>query len=496
MKRLLCILLATLMLLPLCACGENKEENETTPPVTTPTHEAETENHDLICDLPDDLNFHGLEVTLIYLKKAGVEDEFDITAPSGVLVEDAVYERNRLVEDRLGIQFIFIPSDNVTSEHSRDIKAGYREGESYDIVTNSTHLEVSPVIQGQYRNLNIIDNVDTTKKYWSQGYNDLFTFSSENKQYLASGAIAISMFRYMFITLYNKDLFVNNSIPDLYDTVMNGEWTLDKQYEIINNRYVDSDGNGKRSMDDTYGFLTGMQVSMDPYTTATANHIIAKDKETGALYYNSDILERMSLLSEKLNLIVSNESTYMYPADYDDVGKNDIVEGFAKNKSLMCTALIYSLESSIGEITFSYGVAPIPKLDVMQPSYGTYVQDQVTSVGISSVVPERKLETIGAVIEAMAYYSYDTVRSAYYEQALSLRYMNDPQSREIMALIYDSLDFDFVGAASGLLTNGLRGTFRSVFSSGRGNITSQLKKTQKSIEKDLIRINQSILEME
>lgn len=496
MKRILSILLAALMILPLAACGNSREDGGGTQSSTSAVTEAETADMSLVCELPEDLNYKGADVTLIYRKKAGVADEFDITEPSAVLVENAVYERNQAVESRLGVTLHFIPNESVEAAHAKDISAGYRAGESFEIITNSTHLEVSPVINGQFRNLNIIDNIDTTKKYWAQGYNKLSTFTEENKQYLASGAIAISMFRYMFITLYNKDLFVNNSIPDLYDTVMNGEWTLDKQFEILTGRYVDSDGNGRKSMDDSYGLLTGVQVSMDPYPTACGIHIVDKDPETKDWYFNGDTIERLATLSEKLNRIVSSESTYMYPATYDDVGQNGIVEGFAKNKSLMCTALIYSLESCIGEISFNYGVAPIPKLDVAQKSYGTYVQDQVTATGISAVVPDDRLEMIGAVLECMAYYSYNTVRSAYYEQALSLRYMNDPQSREIMGLIYDCLDFDFVGAASGLLSAGLRGTLRSVLSSGRGNASSSIKKAQKSVENDLKRINKHIMDME
>lgn len=494
--KCLCAVLALLTVLPAVSCATTAE-NATDAAVAVSTEavsEEDTANPDLRCDLDDDIYFGGDEqIILLYLEKDGVRDEFDKTEASSAMVDNAVYERNVAVETRLGIRFRFVANTNIASVHEKDVKSGYKRGESYDIVTNSTHLEIAPVTDGYFTNLTPLENIDTAKHYWTQGYNDLFTYGEEKKQYLANGAISLSLFRYMFITLYNKDLFVDNGIDDLYPIIKNGEWTLDKQYEILKERYVDLDGDHKKSQGDFYGFVTGSCVSQDPYTTACDIHMIVKEEDTGNWIFDDKTIERFVDMADKLTPIFKEESTYMWSDSDDDVGRNSIVMMFAQGHSLMATALVFSMESCIGEIGFNYGVAPIPKLSKDQKNYGTYVQDQVTSVGISSSLPKNRLETIAAVMEYMCYKSYDTVRDAYYVKALSLRFMNDPESSEIIGLIYDSLIFDFVGACSGILNTGLRGNIRialstcttkaSTFKAYGKSVTSDLKKLNNRIEK-------------
>jgi hypothetical protein len=77
-------------------------------------------------------------------------------------------------------------------------------------------------------------------------------FGSEGKQYLVSGSMAISNFRYMFVTLYNKRMFSDVGLTDPYDVTKNGDWTLDYQASIISNLYRD-DGNGNADEGDNSG---------------------------------------------------------------------------------------------------------------------------------------------------------------------------------------------------------------------------------------------------
>ena len=51
----------------------------------------------------------------------------------------------------------------------------------------------------------------------------------------------------LFVQYYNKAIYANLfGDPDtLYQTVLEGNWTIDKMSELISASYIDLDGNGK-----------------------------------------------------------------------------------------------------------------------------------------------------------------------------------------------------------------------------------------------------------
>ncbi|MBQ4111781.1 MAG: hypothetical protein IJD38_03180, partial [Clostridia bacterium] len=456
MKKLLCLLLAALMMLSLVACatGDDGPSGDDTKDQGT-VNEQETADPNFTCDLPSNLDYKGETIGILYADVNNKGDEL-VSEKLGLgVVSDAVYERNLAVQEMLKVTFEFYPEDDasqVANSQTLDIQGGQGD---YDLVVNGTYMAVQPAMEGKYVNLNTLENINTDKHYWTQGYNDMVTFTDAEMQFLASGPIAISMFRFMFLTLYNKTLFNDNKIPDLYETVKAGEWTLDYQYSIVKDHYVDKDGDSKASDGDFYGFVTGDTISVDPYMVAANIHMITKDPETGDMIYNAAAISNLSDLCDKLHLIYQNESTYIYKgAANDDVPYNFIIDHFTANNALMATTMFLKMETNYDALAaLSYGIAPMPKFDTNQQSYYSYVQDQVSCFGISAVVgDEDRQEMLAAVLEAMAYHSYKLVRPAYYETALSERYMQDPESKEVLDMIFDTLYFDFSSSCSNVFT--------------------------------------------
>ena len=500
MKKLLCLLLAALMLLSLVACGETADD-----PAADETKdqgaqtEAETADPNYVCDLPTDLDFKNATIGILYADVNNKGDEL-VSEEYGLgVVSDAVYERNVAVQEWLKVEFEFYPATDaglVVNSQTLDIQSGQGD---YDIIANGTYLSVQPAMEGKYINLTPLENIDTSKHYWTQGYNDMVTFTDENMQFLASGPIAISMFRFMYLTLYNKTLFVDNQIPDLYETVKEGKWTLDYQYSIVKDHYVDKDGDSKASEGDFYGFVTGDTISVDPYMVASDIHMITKDGETGDLMYNADALGNLSDLCDKVQLLYNDASTYVYKgASNDDVPYNYIIEHFTDGNALMVTTMFLKMETNFEALAaLSYGIAPMPKFSEIQKSYYSYVQDQVTSFGISSVVGDiDRQEMLAAVLEAMAYHSYKLVRPAYYETALSDRYMQDPQSKEVLDTIFDTLYFDFSSTCSNIFTSCvIRDNLRPILSGKKNTVSSSTRSWQRNIERALIIYNEKLMEI-
>ncbi len=502
MKKILCALLASMMLLSTVACGTGDSGVDTGKATETKTAETDSDtatDNSLVCDLPDNLNYGGDEITIIYAKASGREDELLSEGLGNGTVSDAVYERNQLVESQLNVKISLVAETDstVATKVDTDIKSSSGNPE-YDIVVSGTYVAITPAIEGKYKNLTALDNIDTSKSYWTQGYNNLATFTTSNRQFLASGPVAISMFRLMFLTIYNRTVMENNKKEDLYDVVMRGDWTLDYQYSLISGMYVDSSGDSKRTDDDTYGFITGNIISVDPYMVSTGIALITKDAETQELTFNADVQKELTEVVDVVQKLLHDEGTYLFQtADKDDVGKDYIVESFGKGKSMMATLMFWNMEHNIDQLSaLTYGIAPIPKFSKAQ-EYRSYVQDQVSSFGISAGVGDAdRAEELAAVLEAMAYHSYNVVRPAYYTNTLSTRYMQDPQSEQILDLIFKSLSFDFSQSCSNILTGScLRDMMRPIMSGNRNTVSSQMRSWSRSIPKRLDKINQDLDKM-
>ncbi|MBQ3506956.1 MAG: hypothetical protein IJA91_00270 [Clostridia bacterium] len=499
MKKILCLFLAMLMLLSLVACGETVDapDNETKDEgVVT---EQETADQNYVCDLPSDLKYGGETIGVLYANVNNKGDEL-ISEKLGLgVVSDAVYERNLAVSEWLDVKLEFYPEDDasqVANSQTLDIQGGQGD---YDLVVNGTYMAIQPAMEGKYINLSVLENINTDKHYWTQGYNDMVTFTDAGMQFLASGPIAISMFRFMYLTLYNKTLLDDNKIPDLYETVKAGDWTLDYQYSIVKDHYVDKDGNAKASDGDFFGFVTGDTISVDPYMVAANIHMITKDADTGDMMYNAEALASLSDLCDKVQLLYNNESTYVYKgATMDDVPYNYIIDHFTENNALMVTTMFLKMETNYDSLAaISYGIAPMPKFDTNQKNYYSYVQDQVSCFGISAVVGDTtRQEMLAAVLEAMAYRSYQLVRPAYYETALSERYMQDPQSKEVLDMIFDTLYFDFSSSCSNVVTACvIRDNLRPLLSGKKNTISSSTKSWQKSVDRALKNYNDTLEEI-
>ncbi len=496
--------LAALMLLSAIACADTSEPSKDTVNTTIPTDstppasadtsgesELETLDPNYVCALPDNLDFKGETVNILYPKVAARGDELVSEALGEGSISDAVYERNLKLETELGVRLAFHSQadDGVATQTISTLtQAG---DDSIDLFVLATFCAMPRVLGGSYLDLSQMEAIDLDKHYWSQDYNRLMTLTSERKQFLATSPAALSLFRLTYLTIFNRDLFADRGIPDLYDTVRNGAWTLDYQYQLISDVWNDTDGDGKKSEGDFFGFITGNCVSVDAYCSATDIHMVVQD-ESGDLIFNITDSERLIDMSEKVSALYNTPGTYFFRnAEYDDIGKHYIIKKFAAEEGLMATTQFYGIEHNIEALSaFNYGVLPMPKLNEAQEKYMSYVQDQVSAFGISgAVTDEERTYMLGTLMEAMAYYSNESVRPAYYDTTLSQRFMQDPESSAMLDTMFETISFDYC-YTTGFFT--MPGELRAALSSQNPGMSSLVARWKFSYARQLTSINSEI----
>lgn len=446
MKKILCIIMALCLLLAsLVACAKDgMEDGEVSDTVETVADDNEDRRY--VADLPE-LNFNGEVVKMASRDKVAFADEFYSQGLEST-VSSAVFKRNTKVENTLGVKLeVTLIKDANANTHSTVIETVEREvmsgsPDSFDIVAAPATTVPMQMGQALFVNLNDLEYVDLSKLYWAQGYNKYY--SAGNQQYTATGAATLTIYRFMYVTVINNEVMRNNHLDSLFGVVKEGKWTLEYQTNIAKNLYADVNGDFKRDIDDKYGFVSGARTSVDAYWTSTKSGTVSKTSDN---YFEYNISQdRISNMVDKmLNLYYECGGSYIVPYGEDGTDNTETVKVFAKNKTAMATMMINTLETQLKNYKLEYEIVPMPKYNESQKNYYSHVQDQVTVLGIPKTKTGDELTMLGAVLECMAYEGYREMYSAYFENVLPYRYLQSVESTEMLNLVYESIDFSFVG---------------------------------------------------
>ncbi len=505
MRRVLALLLAlTTLAVTAISCGgsDNQGEESTTTSATdsSTVTEQTTAESTTVATTEDPaaapqlegLDYKGEPIHVISRNSDWVRDEIWAESINGDVVNDAIYERNAAVEDRIGVSI-----DNIYETGSGNyaisdtIRTAVKSGtDEFDVVANSSYSTIMYSSENIFHNLYNCDYLDLESPYWAQGFNEAASIGEA--QYMCTGAAALTLFRYMFVTFFNKEMIAEVSDVNLYEVVNQGKWTLDYQYELTSKMYADLDGNGQKDENDSYGFVCTNMAYIDPYWSSCELPILTKDENNAYVYAPNT--ERMSAALDKiLRLWYENEGSYIFASVSDAENQNIGTSAIAERRAATTTLRLVSVESAdFRNMTDTYGIIPVPKMEESQDGYQTFLHDQFTAFGIVSTVKENRLQMVGAFLEALAAESYETVVPAYYELALKTKYVSDEESGMMLDMIYQSIYID----AGVLYTKSLESVhqqLRNAVKSERNNIASMFKAQEKVVAKRLENLNKGLL---
>ncbi len=484
-KKLIALLLLSSLLLS--SCGEasvNAPSADTTETVPVAETEADTASQ-RPDSLPDNIDLGGAEIRVKgYVEEYSNPNEFSVDELNGEVINDAVFARNINVEQRLNIKII--PMVTMVWGEASNIRNIIQSGsDEFDVCFCSSCIAFPISAESMFIDLYSVDNLDFSKPYWSQGFID--TASINNRLYLATGPMSLGFYRYLMVNVFNKNMFERAGFEIPYQTVFDGGWTLDYQNSIASSFYNDLNGDGTKDDDDQYGFVTRMKSDTsinDGYWSSLNLRTIKKDEEG---YYAADIdVESFSTaIDHLLSLMYGDGTAGMCKSD------DDIYKRFTDGLAAMSNARLHAVESgNFRDMEDDYGVLPMPKATEAQDRYYTLAQDQVIVYGLPVTIPEDRIDNIGLFLEAFASESYVGVKPAYYEIALTEKYMNDEESKQMLNLITDSLYID--PAILYLSMSPINvGTLRNLLTKGENTIASIIAKQEKAMQKFVDKVNKA-----
>lgn len=446
-KKTMCLLLAMLSCASAAACAGQEvdsasqtsaasvSESETSAPEETGNGRSEVRDA-----LPDDLNFNGESIRV--LTRAGDEDtkrEFYSEGVDAEVVNDAVYERNALVQERLNVKLDLILVEDV-NRHG-DCSGMYRKSissfsDDFDVISNSMYYAVSNMMEGMFVDLNTIPYIDFTQPWWNQAF--LEVTGNNGRNFLAFGELSQTMISGTYCMFFNKEMFKEffQSEPSLYETVNAGEWTLDKLISYCASVYDDLNGNGKADASDRYGhfYTNAKTLEADAYVGGCNVELVSRDAD-GDYIYNGGGERVADFVSKMKTLLFENNNTCRAPYN-DETVMTTMKDGTTIFTSWMLTAINY-----LRDMEADFGIIPMPKLDENQSGYTAFCHDGSSTFAIPVTI--QKNEAAGAFLEAMSAETYRRVTPAYFETAVKNKYSRDSETSQMLDIIVAGVHMDY-----------------------------------------------------
>jgi|LSQX01.2.fsa_nt_gb maltose-binding protein MalE len=165
-RLLLMILAVAIIAATTIACKNNSDEEtdtetETSSAVETTITEETTDRYSEKDDLPEKMNFDKDVTVLIW---DSIENEWYAEKMTGEVINDAIYQRNLTVEERMNIRFNFnqIPGDGGdTTRFVNEVKSSVYAGDGvYTFISAYSRNAMMCMAEGLLQDLTEYDQID------------------------------------------------------------------------------------------------------------------------------------------------------------------------------------------------------------------------------------------------------------------------------------------------------------------------------------------------
>lgn len=471
MKRWFAALLAVAMLFSLAACGGGTGTGG-----NTPGGENSEQTYTFIDNLPAELNGKYVDQELVVAVDSNYHYELYASEDSDSTVDQLVYKRNQLIQQRFGCTIVADETqatglEDMTS-HYNYIQNALNRGEcDFDLVMLMAYQTGKLVTSGYY--LDWLEDttyckasIESGALWWPANINKDSTIMGH--QYMAVSDLCLTTMEMCYAVLFNKDMESDENVAKqefntetLYQAVDAGNWTLEHFYSIVKDFYRDSADagvQGTKDEADRYGLALGLGTDSDAWAFALGFQYITNDGVNMPEMWT--VTTKVNSAIEQLRALTSSDITY--GAVWAD-GYSKRTQFFVDGHALFNLSSLEQLKyETFHEMESDYGVLPYPKYDTNQKQYLTGTMDHYTMLSIP--LYNFNLELTDVLVEALSAESSNSVKDAYYESVLKYNSSRDPDSIRMIELImagrrYDLTTYHYSDISTNGVDSGALGLF-------------------------------------
>lgn len=508
-KKILAILLAALMLLPLlaaCSSGtENAGQDQTGTGSDTQTQPSSTENggeeQDETARIEPNVpasDFGGADFVISCTSNTEygpAQDDFFAEEITGEPINDARRQRNITVGDKLNINIVDIrggagASRADVSEGSNAIMQSVQAGTAdYDLATAGGYATSSLALKGYLYDINTVPYIDLSAPWWDQvGNKDLQILG---QLFYTTGDISTADNDATYCIMFNKQLVEDYHLQNPYELVYADKWTMENFIGMATSVYEDLNANGEFctgttnfDIEDRFGALI-WDDSMMGVVNCTGEKCCSVNDE-GLLEFTLNTEKTVDAVTRFLDFASQKQYACTYQrVIWEDTG---LITMFSNNQGLFLMQLI-QIVPKMREMDANFGILPYFKFDESQQNYYTTIGSW-HSVFLCVPNGVKDIERTGIVTECLANEGLYTLTPAYYEKTLVGKSTRDQESSGMLDIIFANRVFDMGWYyAVGGWNEGVMNLLRNY----NNNMASQLKSTEKVCKKTIEKTNDSFL---
>lgn len=423
-----------LVLLLTASCGSQSEiPVDTTEQSEQTEPSAETTSGEPTLDLPADLDYGGKTVT-IHGWNAYDSVEFDTEEETGEIIGDAIYARNREVEEALNVDLVFLKDGGRSGDpawEGRIKNSVNAQDGSYDIVAGHSQAIGRLVTAECMTSLLDYEYLDLTKPWWRSSLID--TANVSGNVFFCMGDLSPSSFTRFQGIFFNEKLIEDFNLENPYDLVLSGTWTTDKLMSMSKDVYADLDGNSKKDVNtDRFGFLIDnvqIQGAVAGVGLSTFKH-----DENGSPIINE------ALTSSEADTYLRKWIDFLHNTNDAACIDEDDFSQFHSGRALFWGSVASVASTSLRDMKDPFGFIPYPKMDENQENYFTNPSNTYSLWAIPVDALDKDMSA--AVMEYLAYASHDTVRPITFEVAYKVKY--NVSGSEKQSQVYDLMNNNIV----------------------------------------------------
>jgi hypothetical protein len=229
--------------------------------------------------------------------------------------------------------------------------------------------------------------------------------------------------------------------------------------------------------DDQFGFATS-DMSSDGLMYASGVSLSSKDSDDYPIIHTD--MDKLTSVIVKAGEIMSDADTTIITTKNGITTSDDLRLLFEGGRALFFGEVMACV-TRMRNSTTDFGLIPFPKYDLAQEDYYHFVH-KTAGKGVCIPTTQPDPEMAGLIIEAMAAKSVGTVTEAYYDKALTYKYMRDEESAKMLDMILASRIYDlaYIYDWGSLYTQ-----LKSLINTGKDTVASTWDKKMAAVEKAL-----------
>lgn len=444
----------------LTACSGGSIDPEVTQDGSNETTVMEEKGYEL-----PSANYNGAEFNILLRSTSWIPEDIWSDGENGEVLNDAVYRRNRAIEEKYNIDLNATVAPEATGKDLNAYVSSFvlANDDDYDLVMIRVSDMATLARTGIFCDLLGEEELDFTQDFWP--YEKLMETTVAGRLYYATGIITNAA-NALNICFFNKKLADDYKIGDVYSYVDDGSWTVDKLGELARLAAKDIDGNGKMTDADQFG-ITAQPNLAQMLFFASGEKMIDKD---------SNDIPKIAVGGERSYNVADKISTIMSDSEHMFFSTAEIMKPvWFEGRALFYFASLANAKV-MRDSDFDFGLLPLPKYDESQEEYFCHMNaHNPCGTGIPVSVDSSRAATI---LQALVCMSDDEVIPAYYDTCLEGKYIRDEDSSRMLKIIFNSWRSDLADAYQ---WGQLSGNISAGINNGTG-LASMLESLRPSIE--------------